>query len=85
VVHAATLLAAGKVLVTGGTPDNNGNPSSVAELFNPATNASSTSGNMVFARTSHAAVLLNDGTVLLAGGDENGLMLNCTELYDPAT
>ncbi len=40
---------------------------------------------MVTARSSHTATLLNDGTVLLAGGDDDGSFLNAAELFDPAT
>jgi hypothetical protein len=84
--HTAALLANGKVLVTGGTIGN------VAELFDPATGLfTQTSGTLVVGgRWGCTATLLNDGTVLIAGGrdDENvfeGLPLNDAELFNPTT
>lgn len=84
--HTATLLANGKVLVAGGTPDN------VSELFDPATGSfTSTTGQLITgSRWGCSATLLNDGRVLIAGGrdDENvwdGFPLNVAELFDPAT
>jgi hypothetical protein len=60
-----------------------------AELYNPATGIWSATGGMAAARASHTATLLNDGTVLAAGGNEVGssalpALLGSAELYDPA-
>lgn len=38
---------------------------------------------MIAARDGHTAMLLNDGTVLLAGGETNGFIIQDAELYDP--
>jgi hypothetical protein len=55
------------VLVAGGV-DTNGNPLSSAELFDPATGTFTATGSLNTARTEHTATLLQNGTVLVAGG-----------------
>jgi hypothetical protein len=69
--HAAVLLASGKVLVVGGSDnrDWHGEYSS-AEIYDPATGKFSITGMMSTARFKlpYAAVLLDNGTVLVAGG-----------------
>ena len=75
--HAATLLASGKVLVTGGS-DATG-ALATAELYDPATStATATTGAMTLARTGHTATPLTGGKVLVVGG--SGVT---AELYDP--
>ena len=75
--HAATALADGRVLVTGGQ-----NPTSVAwhpssfvlnsaEVFDPASNAFINVGPMNDYRLGHQATRLADGRVLLTGGHNN--------------
>jgi hypothetical protein len=81
--HTATLLRDGKVLVAGGTPNNNG-PNrflSAAELYDPATGSWTGTGNLETARAGHTATLLPSGKVLVAGGNQ----INSAELYDPNT
>lgn len=74
--HAATLLASGKVLVTGGS-DATG-ALATAELYDPVTATSvATTGAMTIARTGHTATPLTGGKVLLVGG--NGVT---AELFD---
>jgi hypothetical protein len=73
----ATLLADGKVLVTGGTsgPGFNDQAGAVhaAELWNPATETWSTMARETRNRTYHSiALLLPDGRVLSTGGGEGG-------------
>ncbi|MFG5777349.1 kelch repeat-containing protein [Comamonas sp. J-3] len=63
--HTATLLADGRVLVTGG--DNNG-ALATSELYDPASNSWSAGGNLKTARIAHTATLLSDGKVLVTGG-----------------
>lgn len=82
--HTATLLANGKVLVTGGR--NERLYLKTAELYDPATNSWSSAGSMAVPRESHTATLLPSGKVLVAGGFNDGTGdLNSAELYDPAT
>ncbi|MGA3324696.1 MAG: choice-of-anchor D domain-containing protein [Terriglobia bacterium] len=86
--HTATLLNNGMVLIAGGAMDSGGSPFFTAELYNPATETFSyTTGNLNIARAVHTATLLNNGTVLIAGGlnINAGVFLASAELYNPAT
>jgi WD40 repeat protein len=83
--HTATLLTtgppSGKVLIAGGNSKN-----AVAELYDPAIGTFSTTGTMGSTRQRHAATLLSDGTVLMAGGSEfdaNVDILAAAEIFDP--
>lgn len=72
--HEATLLADGRVLVSGGA---DGEPS--AELFDPAKGAFRAMAPMVAPRCLHCATLMDDGRVLIVGGVSsapNGSMPN---------
>ena len=42
-------------------------------------------GGLNIAREGHTATLLPTGKVLVAGGDNNSVILSSAELYDPAT
>jgi Galactose oxidase, central domain len=77
--HSATLLASGRVLITGGSG------LSTAELYDPATNSFSPTGSLVGARGLHTATRLTNGTVLVAGGVGVDNIEATSELYDPAT
>jgi len=70
VMHSATLLNDGKVLITGGTDDNAGGGAAVAdsELYDPATGSFAPTGAMHTDRAQHAATLLTNGEVFVAGG-----------------
>jgi N-acetylneuraminic acid mutarotase len=86
--HTATLIpGTGKVLVTGGTASS-GASVKAAEIWDPAGNAGagawSSAGNMVEARSQHAAIFVPTlGKVLVVGG-QNGAYSNTSEVYDPA-
>ncbi|MGA2242165.1 MAG: kelch repeat-containing protein [Verrucomicrobiota bacterium] len=59
---------------------------SSAELLDPVTGKWMKTGEMHIARVGHAAVLLRDGRVLVAGGRVKGNnALSSAELYDPTT
>jgi hypothetical protein len=73
--HAASLLADGRVMVTGGEfriPIAGGNwnvgTSTLAEFYDPLTNAWSAGPEMGGGRLAHTATLLVDGSLLVAGG-----------------
>jgi hypothetical protein len=82
--HTATLLNNGKVLIVGGYSDNSANAIASAEIYDPASQTfSPTVGSLNAARGQHTATLLDDGTVLIAGGSSKLNAVNSTELYDP--
>jgi hypothetical protein len=97
--NTLTLLNNGNVLVTGGTSAENaagtgGNqtirPDATAEIYNVANNRwTTTSGAMSTPRFEHTATALDDGRVLIAGGQGPPIAgvagaLASTEIYDPA-
>jgi hypothetical protein len=78
------LLKDGRVIVAGG--DNNDNPLSTAELYDPKTGKFTSTGALVGAREYASSAVLPDGRFLVVGGDRSGsLTLNTAEVYDPAT
>jgi hypothetical protein len=84
------LLASGKVLITGGYNQaaaflEPGSVLSSAEIYDPVAGTIAAAGNMIEARASHSATLLQDGRVLLAGGYNNTGPLATAEIYDPTT
>jgi hypothetical protein len=85
--HTLTLLNDGRVLVIGGIR-NVGYRATLAsaELYDPATGTFTPTGSMSTPRQSHTAILLRDGTVLVAGGSPDGIgALSSAEIYDPQT
>jgi hypothetical protein len=95
--HTATLLADGKVLITGGF--NSTDSLATAELYDPATGIFTPTGTMTTSRFSHAATLLahgpaaTNGKVLITGGSNASFdsgsnassALATAEIFDPAT
>ncbi|HEY3139412.1 MAG TPA: kelch repeat-containing protein [Blastocatellia bacterium] len=94
--HTATLLPNGKVLVVGGGGfPCSGNfcystVNSSAELYDPATGRWTYTSSLS-RRALHSATLLQNGLVLVVGGDNWGFdigrfeYINTAELYNPAT
>src|SRR5436190_3028154 len=77
--HAATVLADGRVLITGGSDDRDwGNMYDTAEIYDPATHRFTPTSKMLSKRFKlpHATVLLKNGKVLVAGGS------NVVEVFD---
>jgi len=85
--HTATVLNNGKVLIAGGWNSNGDYITSDAgggELYDPKSRTFASTSNLNTARDTHTATLLNDGTVLIAGGfDSNANPLSSAEIYDP--
>jgi hypothetical protein len=88
-LHTATLLNDGKVLVAGGR--KGAFPLKTAELFDPISEAFSSTGSLSIQRKRHRATLLLNGTVLMEGGASlsNGQPVDAgtpsAELYSPVT
>jgi hypothetical protein len=80
--HTSTLLASGKVLVTGG---QNAGILATSELYDPLTNTWSAAANLLTVHATHTATLLPSGKVLVAGGQDSLGFLATAELYDPPT
>ena len=82
--HKATLLPNGQVLITGGfSQKENYQIPPQAELYDPASGQSTTTGAMLHACADHTATLLRNGRVLITGG-RNSIYYSRAELYDPA-
>jgi len=80
--HTATLLANGNVLVTGGIANTaNGASLSSAEVYDVVAGSFSSTGAMITVRDSHFAILLANGTVLVAGGSFGSTGGFTAELY----
>ena len=85
ILHTATLLDNGKVLIAGGE-DERGFAVSRAELFEPATGIFGLTGALAYPCYRQTATRLADGNALLAGGiDSTGYATDRAELYDPKT
>ncbi len=85
--HAATALADGRVLLSGGQLLGN-EPIDSAELFDPAKDTWTATPPMGTKRTRHAAVTLPTGKVLVVGGlstTSTFSKMSSAELFDPAT
>jgi N-acetylneuraminic acid mutarotase len=86
-IHTATLLQNGKVLVAGGISfDSSGNiiPIDTSEIYDPSNNTWTLSANMNNNRTYHTDTLLQNVKVLVAGGgyDSSGNIIS-SEIYTP--
>lgn len=94
--HTATLLNTGKALLAGGNASYKvfyrGSASTCitvatdhAELFDPAAGTFAPTGPMNAMRANHTSTLLQDGKVLVTGGDSAFQGPGTAEIFDPAT
>lgn len=77
--HTCTLLADGRVLVSGGSRN-----SDAAEIFDPRTGIWTLTGPMVNGTHDRVATLLPDGRVLVVGGGDN-YGISEAEIFNPVT
>ena len=79
--HSATLLRDGRVLIAGGARLSGLDWENLAsaEIYDPVTQTFTATESMRYARSAHSVILLADGRVLVAGGQQ------AAELYDPVT
>src|SRR5881227_147463 len=56
-----------------------------AELYDPVTARWSNSGPLAIGREFHTATLLQDGRVVVTGGQTASQLLRSTEIYDPSS
>jgi hypothetical protein len=96
-LHTATLMPDGRVLIVGGITRDSGNnirPVASAEIYNPSTGAfTATYGQSGHPLARRTATLIDDGTVLLTGGNsgpptqgtESLAGFPYAETFDPAT
>jgi len=83
--HAATRLADGRVLITGGVAEGGAAGTlSSAEIYDPAAGTFQPAGEMTVPRLAHASTLLADGHVLIVGGSGNPYVAE-VELFNPET
>ena len=80
-LHTASVLANGKVLVTGG--QGSGLYRHTAELYDPRTGNWTITTSMHHSRMQHTASILANGQVLVTGGEDFHTRLDSAELYDP--
>ncbi len=85
--HSATLMPNGKALIVGGslgTPGAELGGQNV-DLYDPASNSFASFGATPFhGHAYHTATLLDDGSILIAGGiDETGATTSIVEIYSP--
>ena len=91
IAHNALLLGDGNVLLIGGGAPNNLTglfgqgfpPQATSEVYNPATGEFTFSANMNFQREQFTATLLQNGSVLAAGGEGIILFPAPAEIYTP--
>jgi len=89
---SATILGNGKILLAGGL-GSGGESDGSASLIDASSLSSSSTGMMVGGREAHTATLLQDGKVLVNGGDlvepdsvySIDTFLSSAELYDPVS
>lgn len=79
----AVLTPTGQVLAIGGRSDDGYNSTITAEIYDPVTRSWSMTNDMTYSREvslGQDTVVLNDGRILVVGGDSSGT----SEIYSPA-
>ncbi len=84
---AYVLLNDGRVLAAAGNPNQGpGTPTNTAEIYDPSTGTWSSTASLAVARDNPSMIKLNDGRVLIAGGEIPGHTCdNSPEIFDPTT
>src|SRR5262245_21411696 len=82
--HAATLLADGRVIVTGGE-DATFTPMASCEIYDPVGNSWTPAASMANVRSRHVAERLGSGSVVVAGNAAVGPPSLTSEVYVPGT
>jgi len=85
--HQSTLLADGRVLLTGGLAVDGLyiKATASAEIYNPSNEVFTLAGDMQARRAGHTATLLNNGQVLVAGGAFVGAATSQMDLFEPTS
>jgi N-acetylneuraminic acid mutarotase len=88
--HATTLMSNGRILVTGGIAEVNGNkkPVALVEIYDPTNGTWSLASDMLKPRERHEAILLDNNKVLVVGSNTDDFQVigeTSAELYDPET
>tara|TARA_B100001750_G_scaffold180555_1_gene148998 strand:- start:1136 stop:2533 length:1398 start_codon:yes stop_codon:yes gene_type:complete len=85
ILHAASLMHDGRVLVSGGADAATRftSPYQGAEIYSPATDTWTKGAEMASNRSGHSSTLLQDGRILIVGGNDEKSNLASAELYDP--
>jgi len=89
--HTATRLTDGRVVIAGGRGSSEADDFlDSAEIYDPSANRWSNTGSLNQARDSHIAVLMDNGTVLVAGGrsassPDRSEATASAEVYDPSS
>ncbi len=93
--HTATLLKNGNILLAGGLYVSTfsyyfASSTWSAEIYDPVQGSFTQTGHMLTQRQNHTATLLNNGTLLITGGniESSGMCIGCgpisnSELFDP--
>lgn len=84
----STILHDGKIMVIGGiggTTGSNSQTLNSAEIYDPVAQTWTPVPNMSQPRHGHTATLLEDGRVLVTGGNNGNTILGNTEIYNPVT